>query len=778
MSSLTEQQTVPVPVPDFVQPARTGDSVPSACFSDPVFLMINSLETGGTERQFAAMARALRSDQVPVHLGCVRNQGPFADGLGELAEFRLGGSLYGVRSMQSRWRLYRHLRKLDAAVAHAFDFYANLTMIPAAKLARTPVVIGSHRQLGDLLTPAQFRAQLAVFRMCDRVVCNSRAAAEKLLQAGLAQDKVVVIGNALPPEAFAAVRPALDPVAGKLRIGMIARMNADYKNHRGFLRAAKTLSEKFRHVEFVLVGDGPLRAELETEAAELGLQGRVTFLGDRRDIQAVLASLDVSVVPSASESLSNVMLESMAAGVSVVATAVGGNCEMGADSRAVLVPAGDEQSLAAGIACVVQDAGLRTAMVREGRDYVRSRFSVERVCRQYEELYADALDRSGKRSRAHSRSGVHRGTGHRIRVALVAPSLRYVGGQAVQADLLMRNWREDPDVDARFVAVDPRFPLGLGWAERVPLLRTVIREPLYAWKLWRALREVDVAHIFSASYTSFLLAPLPAWLVARMRGKKTLINYRSGEARDHLQRSRVARRALAGTDRLIVPSGYLVEVFREFGLKAEIVPNIIDLSQFQYRPRRPVRPHLVCTRGFHPYYGIDVVVRAFAEVQRSYPEAQLDLVGGGALEESIRELVNQLKVPHVNFLGVASRQEIGKFYDRADIFVNASILDNMPVSVLEAFAAGTPVVTTEPEGMKYIVTHDRTGLLSKPGDASALAQNILRVLREPELAARLAQNAYEESSRYRWAAVREQWLNVYASLVPSRTSERPLASTV
>jgi L-malate glycosyltransferase len=504
----------------------------------------------------------------------------------------------------------------------------------------------------------------------------------------------------------------------------------------------------------------------------------VKFLGDRRDIQAVLASLDVSVVPSASESLSNVMLESMAAGVAVVATAVGGNREIGGDSRAVLVPAGDEQSLSAGIACVVQDAGLRTAMAREGQDYVRSRFSRERVCRQYEELYADVLSRSGKRSRGFSRSGPYRGAGSRVRVALVAPSLRYVGGQAVQADLLMRNWQEDSEVDARFVAVDPRFPVGLGWAERVPLLRTVIREPLYAWKLWRGLKDVDVAHIFSASYTSFLLAPLPAWFVARTRGKKTLINYRSGEARDHLQGSLIARRALAGTDRLIVPSGYLVEVFREFGLKAEIVPNIIDVSQFQYRPRRPVRPHLVCTRGFHPYYGIDVVVRAFAEVQRSYPEAQLDLVGGGALEESIRTLVSQLKLSHVNFLGVASRHGIGKFYDRADIFVNASNLDNMPVSVLEAFAAGTPVVTTEPEGMKYIVTHERTGLLSKPGDARALAQNILRVLREPELAARLAQNAYDESSRYRWAAVRKQWLEIYASLAPQRAPQRTLATTV
>jgi glycosyltransferase involved in cell wall biosynthesis len=774
MSSLTENQAGSVP--GFSSPGRSGESVPSAGFSDRVFLMINSLETGGTERQFVEVAHALRADRVPVHLGCVRNKGAFADGLGELAEFRLGGSLYGLQSMRSRWRLQRYLRKLDVAVAHAFDFYANLTLIPAAKLAGTPAVIGSHRQLGDLLTRAQFRAQMAAFRICDRVVCNSRAAAERLLQAGLPAGKVVVIGNALPPEAFAEVAPALERVAGILRIGMIARMNADYKNHRGFLRAAKMLSEKFSHLEFVLAGDGPLRGGLEKEAAELGLREGVKFLGDRRDISAVLASLDISVVPSASESLSNVMLESMAAGIAVVATAVGGNSEIGGDARAILVPTGDVQSLAAGLACVVQDATLRSAMAREGRDYVRSRFSVERVCRKYEELYADVLSRGGKRSCADVRSGSRRGPDSPIRVALVAPSLRYVGGQAVQADLLMRNWSEDPDVDARFLAVDPRFPLGLGWAERIPLLRTIVRQPLYAWKLWRALKDVDVAHIFSASYTSFLLAPLPAWFVGRMRGKKTLINYRSGEARDHLLRSWVARRVLAGSDRLIVPSGYLVEVFREFGLNAQIVPNIIDLSQFQYRVRRPLRPHLVCTRGFHPYYGIDVVVRAFAEVQRSYPEAQLDLVGGGALEKSIRALVRQLNLSHVNFLGVASRQEIGGFYDRADIFVNASNLDNMPVSVLEGFAAGTPVVTTEPEGMKYIVTHERTGLLSKPGDAIALGQNILRVLREPELAACLAQNAYEESNRYRWTAVREQWLEIYASLAPPRTSERSLAT--
>ncbi len=771
MSSLTDQETGPVQ-----HLAAEGRSfTPSAVFSDPVFLMVNSLETGGTERQFVEMARAFRANGTPLHLGCLIKKGPFAYGLDELCEFSMGGSLYGLQSMRSRWQVCRYLRETGVAVAHAFDFYANLTLIPAARMAGIPV-IGSHRQIGDLLTPAQFWTQLATFWLCDRVVCNSRAAAERLLQAGLPRRKVAVIGNALPPEAFAETTPALARAEGTLRIGMIARMNAEYKNHRGFLRAAKLLREKISNAQFVLVGDGPLRAGLEGEAAKLGLQESIQFLGDRRDVSAVLHSLDVCVVPSASESLSNVMLESMAAGVPVVATSVGGNTEIGGHGRAMLIPANDERALAQGLARLLENGALRSEMAREARDFVLSNYSVQRICRQYEELYAEVIAQKERPGSVRtSRSWPDYGSA--IRVALVGPSMRYVGGQSVQADLLMKNWKDDPDVAASFAAVDPPFPFGLRWAERVPVLRTVVREPLYLWKLWRSLKDVDVAHIYSASYTSFLLAPLPAWCVARARGKKTLINYHSGEARDHLQQSRIARRVLQKADRLVVPSGYLETVFREFGLEAQAVPNIVDLSQFHYRRRAPVRPHLVSTRGFHPYYGIDVVVRAFAEVQKLYPEAQLDLVGGGELEQSIRDLVRRLNLSNVNFAGMASRQEIGRFYDRADIFVNASNLDNMPVSVLEAFAAGTPVVTTEPEGMKYIVSHERTGLLSQPEDATALAQNILRVLKEPDLAARLAQNAFEESSRYRWAAVREQWLKVYADLTSrSEKSERTVAT--
>src|SRR5277367_2666517 len=188
--------------------------------------MTDSFETGGSERQFAALAGSLDTDLFRVSIGCVTKRGGFLDGLGEVTEFPLGGNLYGARSMQARLRLARHLRHLGISVAHAFDFYTNLTLIPAARLARVPVVIGSHRQLGDLMTPAQFRAQAAAFRWCDAVACNSQAAADRLAAAGVSRDKLVVIGNALPMAAFEAATPALPRRFGTLRIGMIARMNA------------------------------------------------------------------------------------------------------------------------------------------------------------------------------------------------------------------------------------------------------------------------------------------------------------------------------------------------------------------------------------------------------------------------------------------------------------------------------------------------------------------------------------------------------------------------
>jgi glycosyltransferase involved in cell wall biosynthesis len=374
-----------------------------------LFLMTNNFETGGSERQFSVLAQNLRREQFQVHLGCISNTGPFAKDLGEVPEFWLGTNLYGWKSWRTRLRLGRDLRQRNIQIAHAFDFYTNLTLIPAARFAGVPVVIGSQRQLGDLLTPWQFRAQAAAFRFCDAVVCNSQAAADRLADDGLSRDKLVVIGNALPAAAFASVpaawpRRPLSGAHGALRVGMVARMNARYKNHSGFLRIAKRISQKMGNVEveFLLAGDGPLRNQLEREAQALGIGDRVIFLGDRRDIPAVMASLDVAVLTSDSESLSNVILEAMAAGLPVVAYRVGGNPELvssedGKLQRGELISAGDEAGFAAAVERLLATPSMRAQFGQNARKFAEENFGLENVRACYEACYRSLLGKKGSK---------------------------------------------------------------------------------------------------------------------------------------------------------------------------------------------------------------------------------------------------------------------------------------------------------------------------------------------------------------------------------------------
>src|ERR671913_1982188 len=154
----------------------------------------------------------------------------------------------------------------------------------------------------------------------------------------------------------------------------------------------------------------------------------------------------------------------------------------------------------------------------------------------------------------------------RLEVALVAPTLGILGGQAVQADSLLRAWQNDPDVHARLVPVNPMPPGLFRRAAGIKYVRTVATQLTYWPLLVRELRHVDVVHVFSASYFSFLLAPWPAVQVARLLGKPVVLNYRSGEAPDHLARSPLARRTLERVNLNVVPSRFLHDVFAGFGI--------------------------------------------------------------------------------------------------------------------------------------------------------------------------------------------------------------------
>jgi glycosyltransferase involved in cell wall biosynthesis len=361
----------------------------------------------------------------------------------------------------------------------------------------------------------------------------------------------------------------------------------------------------------------------------------------------------------------------------------------------------------------------------------------------------------------------------RLNIAIVAPSMGILGGQAVQASRLVRAWRDDRDIHAWLVPINPAPPGPLRAAVKVKYLRTLVTQLVYWPTLVRQLRKADVVHVFSASYFSFLLAPLPAVLIAKLFGKPVVMNYRSGEAPDHLKRSAVARATLRWVDRNAVPSRFLHDVFADFGIPAEIIPNIVDVERFRFRRRDHLRPRILSTRNFEPLYNLACTLRAFRLVQDRYPSAQLTLVGAGTQDAALRQLVGELRLENVTFAGRVAPEDIWRYYADCDIYLQTPNIDNMPASVLEAFSSGCPVVATDAGGVPAILTHDVHGLLVPCNDHQAAADAMVRLLDDPALARRLADAALDSCARYQWSSVRAQWVALYHRLVRPRALAAP-----
>ena len=345
------------------------------------------------------------------------------------------------------------------------------------------------------------------------------------------------------------------------------------------------------------------------------------------------------------------------------------------------------------------------------------------------------------------------------RVTIVAASLDIVGGHSTQAQTLVEALTRD-GYQVNVVPINPRFPPGLRWLRRLPYLRTAVNQALYLPSLLR-LARADVVHVFAASFWSFLLGPVPALLVAKALNKRVVLHYHSGEAGAHLAEwGRLVHPWLRLADVIVVPSEYLAGVFSGHGYRTQVIRNVVDLSRFQYRERQPLGPWLLSTRNLEPYYRVDVILEAFALLKARVPEATLVVAGCGSEDARLRRLAGE----GVRFVGQVHPELMPRLCAEADIFLNASVVDNQPISILEAFAAGLPVVSTPTGDIAAMVRQNETGLIVPPLDPAAMTSAVLELLNHPGKALRLTQRAHSEISRYTWPAVREQWAAAYGGV--------------
>lgn len=374
-----------------------------------------------------------------------------------------------------------------------------------------------------------------------------------------------------------------------------------------------------------------------------------------------------------------------------------------------------------------------------------------------------------RRTEARAHPVAEASGGRPIRVCIVAPSIGILGGQAIQAVRLLEGLSAMPELDVSFLPINPQLPGPLGSLQKVKYVRTLLTETTYVASLLRRLPRTDVVHIFSASYFSFVLAPTPALLVSRLLGKATVLNYRSGEAADHIRRWRTAVPTLRLADRIVVPSGYLADVFGGVGLDTRIIANVVDLERFRFRRRDPLRPVFFANRNFEAHYNVACVLRAFARIRREIPGARLTVAGDGPERPRLERLATDLGRDGIRFVGRVPPDHMPRLYDEADIYLNAPDIDNMPGSIIEAFAAGLPVVSTDAGGIPYIVRTGENGLLVPRDDDEAMAASALRLLGDPAFAAGLAARAHEDCRmRYHWTAVSREWLDLYRQVLPAR----------
>lgn len=350
-------------------------------------------------------------------------------------------------------------------------------------------------------------------------------------------------------------------------------------------------------------------------------------------------------------------------------------------------------------------------------------------------------------------------------VCVVGPLPPPSGGMANQCEQLVRLLGRD-GIRVELVRNNP--PYRPRWIARVPVLRAVFRLLPYLLQLWRAAGRVEVMHILANSGWAWHLFAAPAVWIGRLRGAGVVVNYRGGNADAFFSRAPGhVLGTLARADARVTPSGFLHRVFARHGLDATIVPNIVDLSRFAPAARRSFgdAPHLVVTRNLEPIYDIPTAIRAFACVRRRFPAARLSIAGSGPELGRLQALVAQTGLADcVRFCGRVDNADIPALYAAADCMLNPSTVDNMPISILEAFASGVPVVSTAAGGIPDMVDDGVSGLLVPVGDGDVMGAAALRVLEDAALADALRDAGLKAAAGYAWPTVREQWLQVYRSI--------------
>lgn len=419
MTNLSPEMRATLPPPPSIATEKIGrpladEPSPGAVRPLRVLMLLTQMEAGGAQNAAIKLAKGFEDKGHRVTIATMYDKGDYVSAFRsihdlEVIDLRIQDLaqqgwftrfVQAGRGLRNLWRLVRR-RRFDVMLT--FTHYSNFLGPLVGWAAGIPVRVSSQRGYLDSY-PGWVKTLdrlVANSRFVDRMTVVSEAIHGYVVaEEGIHPAKVLTIYTGIDPENYrragdnsvrASIRADLGLDEGHAVIIHVARLHP-LKGHEQVLRAAPRVLAEAPHCRFLLVGEGPLTQEIAERVRREGLTDKVLILGTRDDVRDLLAASDIMILPSLEEGFPNVVLEGMASGLPVVATAVGGVPELIIDGETgILIPAGDDEALTQGILRLVQCGEAAGAMGALGQARVMAQFSAARTVEQYHDLFTQLL---------------------------------------------------------------------------------------------------------------------------------------------------------------------------------------------------------------------------------------------------------------------------------------------------------------------------------------------------------------------------------------------------
>jgi glycosyltransferase involved in cell wall biosynthesis len=367
----------------------------------PIAFVLSSCDTGGTEHQMIELLRRLDPARWQVHVAYVHRRGEWLDRVSDAVvstkEFPFE-SFRDCETVRQAIEFRRWCTALDIAVVHTTDLRTNIFGLPAAAAAGVPVRVANRREINPDRTRTQIVMQRAAYQFAHRVVANCVAAADRLRLERVPENRIDIVPNGIDVSVFATTRSR----RALRRVVVVANLQPQ-KGHDVLIDAAPEILRHFADAVFEIVGAGPELEHLQSRARAQGVSQAFTFTGYDPDVAQRLKDADIFVLPSRNESCPNAVIEAKAAGLPIVASAVGGVVELIDDGRTgLLVAPGDPHALAHSICRLMANRAFGARLGKAASQNVQSRYSFDRMAAAFEAIYLSELTRRGVVAGGHA----------------------------------------------------------------------------------------------------------------------------------------------------------------------------------------------------------------------------------------------------------------------------------------------------------------------------------------------------------------------------------------